>query len=147
MEVIRLLDWGFYPISNCICSKELFTNYALRTLLDKLDIIERFENPSYELRVGEALEKQKKYMKLWISYLTPSGIWRESRLKFTFIWFIKRYFLYVLQTELLYCIVLTKGRFNDSRYQKNIGRNPDEETYHTSAGSSRFLEMLNYSER
>ena len=37
----------------------MFQNYTLQTLLDKVDMIECFENPGYELRVGEVLSKQK----------------------------------------------------------------------------------------
>ena len=37
----------------------LFQNYTVQTLLDKLDLIECFENPGYDLRVGEVLGKQK----------------------------------------------------------------------------------------
>ena len=37
----------------------IFQNYTLQSLLDKLDIIECFENPGYDLRVGEVLTKQK----------------------------------------------------------------------------------------
>lgn len=37
----------------------IFQNYTLQALLDKLDIIECFENPGYDLRVGEVLTKQK----------------------------------------------------------------------------------------
>ena len=37
----------------------LFRNYTLQTLLDKLDVIECFENPGYDLRIGEVLTKQK----------------------------------------------------------------------------------------
>jgi hypothetical protein len=40
--------------------KKLFADYTLQSLLDKLDVIECFENPGCELRVGEILEKQKK---------------------------------------------------------------------------------------
>lgn len=39
--------------------KGLFAQYTLQGLLDKLDVIECFESPGYELRVGEMLEKQK----------------------------------------------------------------------------------------
>ena len=38
---------------------ELFKNYTLQGVLDKLDVIECFEAPGQELRVGEILEKQK----------------------------------------------------------------------------------------
>lgn len=37
----------------------LFRIYTLQTLLDKLDVIECFENPGCDLRVGEVLTKQK----------------------------------------------------------------------------------------
>ena len=37
----------------------LFHKYTLQTLLDKLDVIECFENPGRELRIGEILSKQK----------------------------------------------------------------------------------------
>jgi len=40
--------------------EKLFADYTLQSFLDKLDVIECFENPSCELRVGEVLEKQKK---------------------------------------------------------------------------------------
>jgi transposase len=38
---------------------DLFKNYTLESLLDKLDIIECFEYPGASLRVGELLQKQK----------------------------------------------------------------------------------------
>lgn len=37
----------------------MFQKYTFQTLLDKIDMIECFENPGYELRVGEVLSKQK----------------------------------------------------------------------------------------
>ncbi|SCP99995.1 hypothetical protein SAMN05421730_10852 [Anaerobium acetethylicum] len=40
--------------------KTLFSDYTLQSFLDKLDVIECFENPGYELCIGEVLEKQKK---------------------------------------------------------------------------------------
>ena len=39
--------------------KNLFKDYTVQTLLDKLDVIECFEHPAQTLRVGEVLEKQK----------------------------------------------------------------------------------------
>lgn len=38
---------------------DLFTNYTLQGVLDKLDVIECFEDPGQKLRIGELLEKQK----------------------------------------------------------------------------------------
>lgn len=37
----------------------MFEKYTLQTLLDKIDMIECFENPGYDLRVGEVLSKQR----------------------------------------------------------------------------------------
>ena len=37
----------------------LFKDYTIQSLLDKLDVIECFENPGHDLRVGEVLKKQK----------------------------------------------------------------------------------------
>jgi hypothetical protein len=39
--------------------KNLFKTYTLQGVLDKLDVIECFEHPGQELRLGEMLEKQK----------------------------------------------------------------------------------------
>ena len=39
--------------------KGLFKDYTLPGLLDKLDVIECFEQPGKSLRVGELLDKQK----------------------------------------------------------------------------------------
>ena len=39
--------------------KNLFKDYTIQTLLDKIDVIECFEYPNTKLRVGEILEKQK----------------------------------------------------------------------------------------
>lgn len=38
---------------------DLFKNYTIQGVLDKLDVIECFETPGQQLRVGELLEKQK----------------------------------------------------------------------------------------
>lgn len=38
---------------------KLYGQYTLHQLLDKLDVIEYFEDPGYSLRVGEILNKQK----------------------------------------------------------------------------------------
>ena len=39
--------------------KNLFKTYTIQSLLDKVDVIECFEQPGLKLRVGEILEKQK----------------------------------------------------------------------------------------
>ena len=38
---------------------DLYEDYTLHQLLDKLDVIECFENPGYSLKVGEILTKQQ----------------------------------------------------------------------------------------
>lgn len=37
----------------------LFKDYTMQQVLDKLDVIECFENPGEKLRVGEILSKQQ----------------------------------------------------------------------------------------
>jgi transposase len=52
---------------------DLFKNYTMQSALDKLDVIECFEVPGQELRVGEVLEKQKKiYISLGVD--PPSSL-------------------------------------------------------------------------
>jgi hypothetical protein len=41
--------------------RNLFKDYTLQGVLDKLNVIECFENPGQALRVGELFEKQKVY--------------------------------------------------------------------------------------
>jgi len=38
---------------------DLFKKHTIQGVLDKLDVIECFETPGQQLRVGELLEKQK----------------------------------------------------------------------------------------
>jgi len=53
--------------------KELYKNYTLHQLLDKLDVIECFEAPGYELRIGEILTAQSAlYEALEVPLLTSS---------------------------------------------------------------------------
>lgn len=52
---------------------DLYKQYTLHQLLDKLDVIECFEDPGYALRVGEILNKQKEiYEALNVSIPTSS---------------------------------------------------------------------------
>lgn len=46
-------------IKNRMQETGLFKDYTVQSLLDKLDIIECFENPGHDLRVGEVLSNQK----------------------------------------------------------------------------------------
>ncbi len=39
--------------------EDLFKNYTMGTLLDKLDVIECFEQKGHKIRIGEILQKQK----------------------------------------------------------------------------------------
>jgi len=39
----------------------LFKDYTVQTLLDKLDVIECFEHPGHDLRLGEVLSKQRQF--------------------------------------------------------------------------------------
>jgi hypothetical protein len=49
----------------------LYKIYTLQGVLDKLDVIECFENPGKELRFGELLEKQKElYIDLGVTLPT-----------------------------------------------------------------------------
>ena len=50
----------------------LFKDYTLQQVLDKLDVIECFENPGDKLRVGEVLSKQSQlYLNLGVNPPTP----------------------------------------------------------------------------
>jgi hypothetical protein len=50
----------------------LFKDYTLQQVLDKLDVIECFENPGDKLRVGEVLTKQSQlYLDLGVHPPTP----------------------------------------------------------------------------
>ena len=40
--------------------KNLFKEYTMLSLIDKLDLIEGFEHPSHDLWIGEMNEEQKK---------------------------------------------------------------------------------------
>jgi len=52
---------------------DLFKKYTIQSDLDKLDVIECFEIPGQQLRIGEVLEKQKEiYYALGVS--PPSSL-------------------------------------------------------------------------
>ena len=54
--------------------KGLFKDYTLPGLLDKLDVIECFEQPGKSLKVGELLDKQKQlYYDLGV--IPPASLW------------------------------------------------------------------------
>lgn len=56
-EFIALIYLSY--IKKQMQEKNLFKDYTLQSLLDKLDVIECFEQPGQAVRVGEILEKQK----------------------------------------------------------------------------------------
>jgi transposase len=65
VEFIALIYLSY--IKKQMQEQNLFKDYTLQGALDKLDVIECFENPGQELRVGELLEKQKDlYIKLGV---------------------------------------------------------------------------------
>ena len=56
-EFIALIYLSY--IKKQMQEKNLFKTYTMQGLLDKIDVIECFEQPGQKLRVGEILEKQK----------------------------------------------------------------------------------------
>ena len=58
VEFIALIYLSY--INKQMKEQKLFETYTMQEALDKLDVIECFEHPGQELRVGELLEKQKK---------------------------------------------------------------------------------------
>jgi transposase len=57
VEFVALIYLSY--IKKKMQDKDLFKKYTLQGVLDKLDVIECFESPGKQLRVGELLEKQK----------------------------------------------------------------------------------------
>lgn len=57
VEFIALIYLSY--IKKQMQDKDLYKSYTLQGVLDKLDVIECFENRGQELRIGEVLEKQK----------------------------------------------------------------------------------------
>jgi transposase len=65
VEFVALIYLSY--IKKQMQDQNLFKEYTLQGVLDKLDVIECFENPGQALRVGELLEKQKDlYVKLGV---------------------------------------------------------------------------------
>lgn len=58
VEFIALIYLSY--IKKQMQDNDLYKTYTLQGALDKLDMIECYENPGLELRVSELLEKQKK---------------------------------------------------------------------------------------
>lgn len=57
VEFVALIYLSY--IKKQMQEKDLFKNYTLQGVLDKLDVIECFEQPGQDLHVGEILEKQR----------------------------------------------------------------------------------------
>ncbi len=51
---------GLSYIKKQMQDKNLFKDYTMLSLIDKLDLIEGFEHPSHDLWIGEMNEEQKK---------------------------------------------------------------------------------------
>lgn len=65
VEFIALIYLSY--INKQMREQGLYKKYTLQGVLDKLDVIECFESPGKDLRIGEILEKQKElYLKLGI---------------------------------------------------------------------------------
>ena len=56
MQFIALIYLSY--IKKAISDHNLFKNYTIQELLDNLDIIERYEQPSRKHRIGEITKKQ-----------------------------------------------------------------------------------------
>ncbi|MCR4763746.1 MAG: transposase [Lachnospiraceae bacterium] len=53
-------------------TNNVYSNYTMQQVFDKLDVIECFENPGDALRVGEVLKKQRDlYVSLGVEPPTP----------------------------------------------------------------------------
>ena len=60
MNVLQIFEISFYWINPQTQEDNgLFKDYTIQSLLDKLDVIECFENPGHDLSIGEVLKKQK----------------------------------------------------------------------------------------
>ena len=70
VEFIALIYLSY--IKKQMQDNNLFKDYTMQQVLDKLDIIECFENPGDKLRVGEVLSKQNQlYLDLGVTPPTP----------------------------------------------------------------------------
>lgn len=71
IEFVALIYLSY--IKKQMQDSDLFKTYTMQSALDKLDIIECFETPGQQLRVGELLEKQKEiYINLGVD--PPSSL-------------------------------------------------------------------------
>ena len=70
VEFIALIYLSY--IKKQMQDNNLFKDYTMQQVLDKLDVIECFENPGDKLRVGEVLSKQNQlYLDLGVTPPTP----------------------------------------------------------------------------
>ena len=70
VEFVALIYLSY--IKKQMQDNNLFKDYTLQQVLDKLDVIECFENPGDKLRVGEVLSKQNQlYLDLGVTPPTP----------------------------------------------------------------------------
>lgn len=69
VEFVALIYLSY--IKKRMQENNLFKDYTLQGALDKLDVIECFEHPGKDLRVGEVLKKQKQlFLNLGITPLS-----------------------------------------------------------------------------
>ena len=70
VEFIALIYLSY--VKKQMQDNNLFRDYTMQQVFDKLDIIECFENPGNRLRVGEVLSKQKQlYLDLGVEPPVP----------------------------------------------------------------------------
>ena len=70
VEFVALIYLSY--IKKQMQDNNIFKDYTLQQVLDKLDVIECFENPGDKLRVGEVLSRQNQlYLDLGITPPTP----------------------------------------------------------------------------
>ena len=70
VEFIALIYLSY--VKKQMQDNNLFRDYTMQQVFDKLDIIECFENPGNRLRVGEVLSKQKQlYLDLGVKPPVP----------------------------------------------------------------------------
>ena len=71
VEFIALIYLSY--IKKQMQEHDLYKSYTLQGVLDKLDVIECFESPGRELRIGELLEKQKE-LYIYLGVTPPTSL-------------------------------------------------------------------------
>ena len=71
VEFIALIYLSY--IKKQMQEHDLYKSYTLQGVLNKLDVIECFESPGRELRIGELLEKQKE-LYIYLGVTPPTSL-------------------------------------------------------------------------